>query len=107
MNLSDKNQYRKIKIANIVFLQGDDYLQYEQDKSNAEENGFWFTDIDYLLQWLNDDFEFYEQNTYRAEDINTTFLGKLTKIKGYKGFWLFSKNTRMGYIGLSKIISFE
>lgn len=96
MNLSNKNEYRKVTIANIVFLQGDDYLQYEQDDPGD--------DLGYLLQWYQDSDSHYEQDDYYAQDINTPFLGKLIKIDGYKGYFLFSKDTRLGYMGLARLI---
>jgi hypothetical protein len=96
MNLSERNEYRKVTIASIVFLQGDDYIQYEKD--NPAD------DLEYLLQWYQDSDSHYEQDDYSAGDINTPFLGKLIKIDGYKGYFLFSKNTRIGYMGLARLI---
>lgn len=98
MNVKQSNEYRKVSLINIVFLQGDDYLQYEQD--NPDSN------IDYLLQWYDGTDSHYGQYDYYAKDINTPFLGKLIKIDGYKGYYLFSKDTRLGYIGLGKIVGF-
>ena len=95
-NLKDKNLYRKVILSDVVFLQGDDFTQYESD-SPAD-------DIEYLLQWYNG--EEYATGEYYARDINTPFLGKIIKIQGCKGYWLFSKNTRIGYIGLSRIVRF-
>lgn len=103
-NLNESNEYRKVVIENIVFLQGDDYSQFEQDNPGIIPG---FDDdecIDYLLQW------FYpgehETGEYYARDINTEFLGDLIKIKGHKGYFLYSYNTRIGYIGLSRIVEF-
>ena len=96
-NLKEKNEYRKVTIENIVFLQGDDYLEYQNTEPDS--------DIDYLLQWYYPNE--HSQDTYNARDINTPFLGKLIKIDGYKGYFLFSKNMSMGYIGLSRIVGFE
>ena len=96
-NLNERNEYRHVLIDNIVFLQGDDYLQYEQDNPES--------DIDYLLQWYYPN-ESREDNIYNVRDINTAFLGKLIKITGYKGYFLFSKNTSIGYMGLSRIVEF-
>ena len=96
-NLKEKNEYRKVTIENIVFLQGDDYLEYQ----NTEPDN----DVNYLLQWYYPNE--HSQDTYNARDINTPFLGKLIKIDGYKGYFLFSKNMSMGYIGLSRIVSFD
>lgn len=101
MNLKFKNAHRKVTIENIVFLQGDGYSQYEQDRDVPNFLG----DIEYLLQWYYPDE--HETGNYQASDINTAFLGKLIKIKGYMGYFLFSKNERIGYIGLSRIVAFE
>lgn len=97
LNLKDSNEYRKVIIENIVFLQGDDFLQYERDNPAG--------DLEYLLQWYYPG----EHMTgeYYARDINTPFLGRLIKIDGYKGYWLFSKNTSIGYMGLSRIVEFK
>lgn len=95
-NLKSSNRYRKVTLISIVFLQGDDYSQYEQDNPDS--------DLDYLLQWYDGTDSHYEQDDYSVRDINTTFLGKLIKIDGYKGYFLFSKDTRLGYMGLDKII---
>lgn len=97
MQLKDSNEYRKVIIEDIVFLQEDGYFQYEQD--NPAD------DIEYLLQWyfLGE----HMTGEYYARDINTPFLGRLIKIKGFKGFFLFSKNTSLGYIGLSRIVEFK
>lgn len=98
MNVKQFNEYKKVSLINIVFLQGDDFLQYEQDNPDS--------DIEYLLQWYDGTDSHYEQNDYYARDINTPFLGKLIKIDGYKGYYIFSKNTRLGYMGLGKITGF-
>lgn len=97
MNLKFSNAHRKVTIENIVFLQGDDYTQYEEE-SPAD-------DIEYLLQWYYPNE--HETADYMAVDINTPFLGRLIKINGLKGYFLFSKNTRIGYLGLSRVVSFE
>lgn len=96
INLKLSNEYKKVSLISIVFLQGDDYSQYEQDNPDS--------DIDYLLQWYDGQDSHYEQDDYYARDINTPFLGKLIKINGYKGYYLFSKDTRLGYMGLAKIL---
>jgi hypothetical protein len=91
------NEYRKVVLESIVFLQGDDYLQYESDNPDS--------DVDYLLQWY--DAGCHETGEYYARDINTAFLGRLIKIRGYKGYFLFSKNASLGYMGLSRIVEFK
>jgi hypothetical protein len=96
-NVKDSNEYKKVNIENIVFLQGDDFSQYQEDSPSS--------DIEYLLQWYYPNEHSIDQ--YNARDINTPFLGRLIKIPGYKGYFLFSKNTRIGYIGLSRVVSFE
>lgn len=97
-NLKPSNEYRKVTLISIVFLQGNDYSQYEQDNPD--------NDLDYLLQWYDGTDSHYEQDDYNVIDINTPFLGKLIKIDGYKGYFLFSKNTKIGYIGLARIVEF-
>lgn len=96
-NLNERNEYRHVIIESIVFLQGDDYTQYESDNPD--------NDIDYLLQWYNPGE--HDINYDFAVDINTPFLGRLIKIKGYTGYFLFSKSYRLGYMGLSRIVGFE
>ena len=103
-DIKESNEYKKVTLANIVFLQDDDYNQYEQDKIRADDNKW--DDLEYLLQWYDGDDNHYEQDDSYANYINTPFLGKLIKINGYKGFFLFSKNTSIGYIGLSRLVSF-
>lgn len=96
-NIKESNEHVKVIIENVVFLQGDDFAQYEQDEPP--------NDLDYLLQWYYPNEHMTEE--HYARDINTPFLGKLIKIDGYPGFWLFSKDIRIGYIGLSRIIEFR
>jgi hypothetical protein len=96
-NLNRRNEHRKVVVENVVFLQGDDYSEYQNTEPDS--------DIEYLLQWYY--LDEHGQDSYMARDINTPFLGKLIKINGYKGYWLFSKNMSMGYIGLSRMVSFE
>lgn len=98
MELNEKNTYRKVIISDVVFLQGDDFEQYEKDSPES--------DLDYLLQWYNGDDENNITGQYYARDINTAFLGKLIKIQGYKGYWLFSKNSKAGHMGLLRIVRF-
>lgn len=97
MEVKQSNEYKKVILENIVFLQGDDYSQYEEE-SPAD-------DIDYLMQWYFPDEHM--TSKYYARDINTPFLGRLIKISGYKGYFLFTKNTHIGYIGLSRIVEFK
>lgn len=92
------NLYRKVILSDVVFLQGDDFNQYESESPDS--------DLDYLLQWYNEDDEKNATGEFYARDINTPFLGKLIKIDGYTGFWLFSKNTSIGFIGLSRVVRF-
>ena len=99
-SLKKSNEYRKVTIENIVFLQGGDYLQYERDRDVPNYLG----DIEYLLQWYYPD-EYHEQDDHYAMDLNTPFLGHFIKIDGYKGYFLFSKNTHLGYIGLARLVS--
>lgn len=104
INLKSKNEHTKVKLINIVFLQGDDYPAMERE---IADSAGWMREadiIDYLLQWYDNDDEHYMSNVYDTEDINTPFLGKLIKIKGYTGYFLFSHNARIGYAGLAKII---
>lgn len=96
-NIKESHEYVKVIIETVVFLQGDDFAQYETD--NPAD------DLDYLLQWYYPNEHM--TNEYYARDINTPFLGKLMKIDGYPGYWLFTKNTRIGYIGLSRIVEFR
>lgn len=100
-HVKDSNEYKKVIIENIVFLQGDDFTQYEQDSNVPNYMG----DVLYLLQWYYPN----EHSTdeYYARDINTPFLGRLIKITGFKGYFLFTKNTSIGYIGLSRIVEFK
>jgi len=90
------NEYRKVIVSQVVFLQGDDFNQYEEESPES--------DLNYLLQWYNGDDEV--TGEFYARGINTAFLGKLIKIDGYTGYWLFSKNTSLGYIGLARIVRF-
>jgi hypothetical protein len=96
MNLSEKHPYKKVIVSQIVFLQGDDFSQYEEESPES--------DLNYLLQWYNGDND--ATGEFYSRDINTPFLGKLIKIRGYKGYWLFSKNSSIGYIGLARIVRF-
>lgn len=96
IQVKDSNEYKKVVIENIVFLQNSDYTQYLDDAPDS--------DIDYLLNWY--DSGKHETNIHDARDINTLFLGKLIKIEGYTGYFLFSKDSRIGYIGLSRIVEF-
>ena len=105
IKLKEVNQYRKVKIINIVSLQGDDYNTMLNDLNES-----WLTRgdiIDYMLQWYYNDDDHYQHNVFNAQDINTPFLGRLIKIDGYKGFFFYSHDSRIGYAGLSKIISIE
>lgn len=104
-NLKPTNRYRKVLIENIVFLQGDDYESYDDIKNANENLGYEWSDINYLLQWYYPDK--HETIWYGVDGINTEFLGKLIKIPGYTGYFLFSKNTRIGYIGLSRVVEFS
>lgn len=97
-NLKLSNEYKKVIVESIVFLQGDDYTQYELENPES--------DIDYLLQWYYPN-ESRQQDEFYARDINTPFLGRLIKIPGYSGYFLFSKSYNMGYIGLARIVEFR
>ena len=97
LNLKPSNEYKKVIIENIVFLRGDDFLIYKQDDPK--------NDIEYLLQWYYPGE--HSTDSYYARDINTAFLGRLIKINGYAGYFLFSKNISLGYMGLARIVRFE
>lgn len=101
-DLKPTNRYRKVLIENIVFLQGDDWYKYQDEE---EFEGFGFSDVQYLLNWYYPGE--HAQDWYNAKEINTPFLGKLIKIKGYKGYFLFTKNESIGYIGLSRVVEFS
>lgn len=104
MNLSDKNKFTKVIVEDIVFLQGEDYNHFTEQKELHEEIGI-FDKYEYLLQWWPSGRGFVRK--YDSSSINTPFLGDLVKIPGYIGYFLFVENTKTGYIGLSKIVRFE
>lgn len=99
-DLKPTNRYRMARIENIVFLQGQDYSDFEDGVF-----GEWENKIDCLLQWYYP--SEHEANWYKVKDINTPFLGKLIKIDGYRGYFLFSHNSSIGYIGLSRLVEFS
>lgn len=99
-NLKPTNRYRKVLIENIVFIQGQDYWDYKDEIMEK-----WDNPIDFLLQWYYPNK--HDTNWYNAKDINTPFLGNLIKISGYRGYFLFSKNDSIGYIGLSRVVEFS
>lgn len=106
-DLKPTNRYRKVLIENIVFLRGDDFLEFLDEKERFEaifEDEF-FNEINYLLQWYHPGE--HSQDWYNAKNINTELLGRLKKIEEYSGYFLFSKNTSIGYIGLSRIVEFS
>ena len=105
MELSDKNRYTKVVIEDIVFLTGDDYDSFQVEKENYEELYGDFDEIKYLLQWYYSSEGM--ENKYNVSGLNTPFLGKLIKIEGYKGYFLYSKNSSLEYIGLSRVVRFE
>lgn len=101
---------KKVTLVNIVFLQGEDYNQLESElnESDTPEFSVWLDDqriMEYLLQWYDSSDDHYSQETYSAEDINTEFLGYMQNIDN--NAWLFSRNTHIGYAGLSKILSID
>lgn len=98
---------KKIRLENIVFLQGDDYTQMCDDiDPDYDPMGImaaWIDEsklIDYLLQWWYP--SEHMENVYNAEDINTEFLGYERMIDG--NTFLLSLNESIGYAGLSRII---
>lgn len=100
-DLKVTNRYRKVRIEEIVFLQGQDYSDYVDGVM-----GEWEDEIQFLLQWYYPN-ENHMQNWYSVKGLNTDFLGNLIKIPGYTGYFLFTKNTRIGYIGLSRVVEFS
>ena len=112
INLKKANHYKKVEIASVVYMQGDDFYQLmtelnpeynldHNDDSSDEDK------INYMLEWYQDEDLKYMSNWYAAENLNTPFLGKIIKINGYKGYFLYSINRRLDYIGLSKILSLK
>ena len=100
---------RKVKLENIVFLQGDDYntLCKELDSDYDEYGSIaaWIEEnklIEYLLQWYYPDE--HSIDIYNAEDINTEFLGYEIKIDN--DTFLLSHNPHIGYAGISRIIGY-
>jgi hypothetical protein len=102
--LRESNEYRKVIIENIVFMQGDDYSQFESENDDISLTYDEKESVNRLLQWYYP--TEHETSEYYARDINTEFLGDLIKIDGYKGYFLYSVNTSMGYVGLSRIVEF-
>ena len=113
INLKESNWYKQVEIASIVFLQSADFnlameylngsewnLTYNDDSSDNDK-------INYMLEWYQDSDDKYLSSWYAAENLNTPFLGEIIKIKGCKGFFLYSINRRLDYIGLSRILSFK
>lgn len=98
---------KKVKIENIVFLQGDDYTQMENElnESDSPDSCVWLSEekvIEYLFQWYFPGE--HGEDIYNAEDINTAFLGYERKIDN--DIFLFSHNTSLGYAGLSRIVEY-
>ena len=75
INLKEVNQGKKVEIASIVFLQGDDFYQlmtelnpnynldYNDDSTDNDK-------INYMLEWYQDDDLKYFSNWYAAENLN-------------------------------------
>ena len=75
-------------------------LDHNDDSSDDDK-------INYMLEWYQDSDDKYLSSWYDAVNLNTPFLGEIIKIKGYKGYFLYSINRRLDYIGLSKILSLK
>lgn len=106
--LKPTNRYRKVLIEDIVFLQGYDYREFEDAREMFEmifEDEI-FDEIEYLMQWYYPN-ENHMQSWHSVKDLNSSFLGNLIKIPGYTGYFLFTKNSRIGYIGLSRVVEFS
>jgi hypothetical protein len=113
-NLKMKNQYRKVSITNIVALQGYDYNEMCKElDSDYDESGSiaaWLNDkdvIDYLLQWYQDSDNCYQVSNYDAYHLNSNFLGKVVKVNGYKGYFLYNHNSKMGYASLGRLVEVD
>lgn len=104
MNVKDSNEYRKVIIENIVFMQGDEFSQFESEHEDISLTYDEQEAVNILLDWYYPGI--HETSEYYARDINTEFLGDLIKVNGYTGYFLYSVNTRIGYIGLSRIVEF-
>lgn len=112
INLKNKNTYKRIEIADIIFLQGEDFNHAMQELNptyNLDYNDYSteLEKIEYMLQWHQDGDLKYMSNWYNAEHLNSPFLGYIRKIKGYTGYFLYTLNNRLDYMGLSKILTIE
>ena len=90
----------RVKVWNIVFLQGDDYHGSDASDPNLDDMG---RDelLDYLSQWhMNSDLDHYDCNEYDASDLDSEFLGYRVDGAETEGY-LLSHNTRLGYAGLA------
>ena len=116
-HLRAKNEHRKIEIANIVALQGDDYNEMceylDADYNGNSTIAAWLIDSDivnYLLQWYQDSDSRYMSSHYDAYHLTvnrSAFLGKMIKVKGYKGYFLYNHDSRLGYASLSRLVEIE
>ena len=105
MNINEQNEYKKVILENIVFMQGDEFSQFEQEHNDISLNFDEQEAVNILLDWWYPGN--HETGEYYARDINTPFLGDLIKVEGIKGYFLYSVDTRIGYIGLSRIVEFK
>jgi hypothetical protein len=100
LKIGKKNEGRTVLISNIVNMQGDDYHIFMFD-NNFDSFTSKKEIAEKLLDWYFPDE--HEVNKHNVEDINSEFLGHLMKLPNIKGYFLFSHNSRIGYLGLSKI----
>ena len=87
---------KKVLIENIVFCQGDDYIESMDDMSDSDL-------VNYLLEWWYPGE--HDTNWYDARGINTPFLGYEYKLDS--DVFLLSHNRRMGYAGISRVLEYS
>ena len=103
------NPGMKIDILDLGFHTGDDYTILEKaldpDYDPEGYNSACYSEkalLEYLLEWYIDPDNHYMSSAYDVSGINTEFLGYIRIIDNM--LFLLSHNTRIGYVGLSKIL---
>lgn len=92
----------KAKVYSIVFMQSEDDLTQMASDLGVESWGDLDDNqiIEYLSQWDNG-IEHCDSNLYDAEKIDSELLGYRVDRRKTKSGYLFSRNYRMNYCGLS------
>ena len=91
---------KKVRLENIVSLQGDDYSSMLVDLENNNQTDCDTNIFEYMCQWWEPDK--HDENIYDYSGVNTPFLGY--EYKDNDDTFLLSHNSSMGYCALSRIL---